>query len=90
MVGMNPLKPSADCRMLKMVSPSLPQPGSPGQLTGIFDGRQVAFHAGFDALEVVDRIEHDFAEDLQARLVRVGRAFLGHAEPARRPAHPPR
>ena len=59
-----------------MVSPSLPQPASPGQVTGICDGRSVAFQSGFIALEVVDHIQLDLAGDLQACLVRVRRALL--------------
>jgi hypothetical protein len=48
---MNARKPMLDWRTLKMVSPSLPQPASPGQLTGILDGRSVAFQFGSTRLE---------------------------------------
>ena len=75
--------------MLKMVSPFLPQPASPGQFTGIFDGRKVEFHCGIDALEVVDRVEHDLAGDLQARLVRVRPRLRPPPSRARPPAHLP-
>ena len=46
LVGTKPLNASEVCRMLPMVSPSLPQPGSPGQLTGIVEGRKVVCHCG--------------------------------------------
>ena len=50
-VGMKPLKLIEVCRMLKIVSPSLPQPGSPGQVTGIVEGRKVACHCGSTRLK---------------------------------------
>ena len=50
-VGTKALKPRLDWRTLKIVAPSLPQPASPGQLTGICDGRSVAFHCGFMRLK---------------------------------------
>ena len=34
-----------------IVSPSLPQPASPGQFTGIVDGRSVAFQSGSTRLK---------------------------------------
>jgi len=37
--------------MLKMVSPFSPQPASPGQLTGIVEGRNVAFQSGSTRLK---------------------------------------
>ncbi len=44
---MKPRTPRLDWRMLKVKAPSLPQPGLPGQTTGICDGRKVAAHSGF-------------------------------------------
>jgi hypothetical protein len=45
-VGRKPFTPKRDWRTLRVVSPSLPQPESPGQSTGIFEGRRVAFQFG--------------------------------------------
>ena len=45
-VGTNALNASAVCRIEKIDSPSGPQPGSPGQRTGILDGRSVALKLG--------------------------------------------
>jgi hypothetical protein len=49
-VGVVPRMPMRVWRTLKMVSPSLPQPASPGQLTGIFDTRSVSVQSGSDWL----------------------------------------
>ena len=46
---MNERSPRLDWRALKIHAPSWPQPGEPGQTTGIRDGRSVAFHRGICA-----------------------------------------
>ena len=50
-VGMKLRSPRLDWRTLKTHSPSRPQPGLPGQATGICEGRSVAFQLGFMRLK---------------------------------------
>ncbi len=70
-VGMKPLKPRRDWRMLKMVSPSAPQPGSvPVEAVHRDSGRtQRGFPIGIDAVEVLNEVGLDEPVDFHAWLV---------------------